>query len=376
MSIFDKIIDRHNTESYKWDFFNDPTGTISMPVADMDFHCPKVILDALDEVTAHGIMGYSIVPDSLHEIFQKRLSEKYAWNTEKVWQVWVPGLIPALTGVCQMVGNNNDAILTPIPAYYPIHLAPNRVGKELQTIPMWLSENRWTLDFDALEKAITAKTKLFVLCNPHNPGGTVFTLKELQRLVDICCERDIIICSDEIHCDLILNSDKAHIPIASLSSKAEERTITLMAPSKTFNIAGLGCSVAIISNQELRQQFEVMKMSFFPFLSRYSIKAAEAAYAKGETWRKDLVSYLKNNHDYLLREINVIEGLNMQPLEATYLAWIKTDIPDFTEKLLSKGVRVVDGGIYLKNGYFRLNFACPKKILEIAVERIREVAAM
>lgn len=374
MSIFDEVIDRHHTESFKWDYFNDPETLIPLPVADMDFRCPEPVLSALDEVTHHGIMGYSIIPDELSAVFVKRVFEKYGWKIEKEWLVWIPGLIPAITSLCQMIGMPGDEVLTTVPAYYPIHLAPKRVGKELISIPMLSNGERWVIDYAVLENVITPKSKLFILCNPYNPGGTVFTRAELEKLLAICQAKGMIICSDEIHCDLILDQSKQHIPIGSISPVAEQMTITLMAPSKTFNIAGLGCSVAIIPNDKLRAGFEEVKAGLFPFLSRYSIKAALSAYIKCESWRCELIDYLKGNHDYLYREINTIAGLSMYPMEATYLAWIKYEIPGFCEKLLANGVRVNDGKIYLREGYFRLNFACPRTVLKTAVERIRATA--
>jgi cystathionine beta-lyase len=376
MNNFDEIIPRHNTESYKWDFFKDPKTVIPMPVADMDFRCAEPILAAMHDVTAHGVFGYSIIPDELNDIFVKRLKKKYNWVIQKEWLVWIPGLIPGLTSICNMIGKPGDEVITTVPSYYPIHLAPARAGKNLVTVPLVVNDARWTIDFNALQKAITGKTKLFILCNPHNPGGTVFNKEELQRLLDICSANKIIICADEIHCDLILDPAKQHIPLASLCPAAAARTITLMAPSKTFNLAGLGCSVAIISNDELRKKFQEIKEGLFPFLSRYSIKAAIAAYTAGESWHSGLIRYLKSNHDLLYEKINEIPGLEMNEHHATYLAWIKCNIPNFVDKLLLNGVRVNDGNIYLKDGFFRLNFACPKAILQEAVNRLQRTSAM
>ncbi|MCU0467577.1 MAG: PatB family C-S lyase [Arcicella sp.] len=373
---FDELINRKNTDSFKWDFFQDPEGTIPMPVADMDFRCPEPILQALREVTEHGVFGYSVVPETLKDILQKRLEDLYGWKTEKEWQVWIPGLVPAITASCRAIGEQTDAIITSIPVYHPFHLAPNYVGKKLQTFPMIEVENRWTFDFEALETTITPETKLFMLCNPYNPAGTVFTKQELEQLVAICQKHGIVICADEIHCDLILDSEKKHIPIASLSQEAENMTITLLAPSKTFNIAGLGCSVAIIPNVELRKKFEDAKNGFFPPLTRHSLVAAIAAYRDCEDWRQQLVTYLKANHDYIYHELNGYQGLKMLPLEATYLAWIDasgTGIPNIQEKILQAGVRLMDGKIFMGEGFLRMNFACPKSLVIEAVERIKGV---
>ena len=371
---FDEVINRKNTDSFKWDFFQDPEETIPMPVADMDFRSAEPILQALREVTEHGVFGYSIVPEELKDILQERLERLYGWKTEKEWQVWIPGLVPAITATCRAIGEIGDAVITSIPVYHPFHLAPGYVGKKLQTFPLIEVDNRWTFDFEALEKAITEDTKLFMLCNPYNPAGTVFTQEELEKLAEICQRHNLIICSDEIHCDLILDKNKKHIPIASLSQVTENMTITLLAPSKTFNIAGLGCSVAIIPNPELRQKFNAAKDGFFPPLPRHSMVAAMAAYRDCEDWRLQLIDYLKANHDYMFQELNNYKGLKLFPLEATYLAWIdarETGIEDIQERILKAGVRLMDGKTFMGEGFLRLNFACPKSVLEEAVKRIK-----
>lgn len=371
---FDEVINRKNTDSFKWDFFQDPEETIPMPVADMDFRSAEPILQALREVTEHGVFGYSIVPEELKDILQERLERLYGWKTEKEWQVWIPGLVPAITATCRAIGEIGDAVITSIPVYHPFHLAPGYVGKKLQTFPLIEVDNRWTFDFEALEKAITEDTKLFMLCNPYNPAGTVFTQEELEKLAEICQRHNLIICSDEIHCDLILDKNKKHIPIASLSQVTENMTITLLAPSKTFNIAGLGCSVAIIPNPELRQKFNAAKDGFFPPLPRHSMVAAMAAYRDCEDWRLQLIDYLKANHDYMFQELNNYKGLKLFPLEATYLAWIdarETGIEDIQERILKAGVRLMDGKTFMGEGFLRLNFACPKSVLVEAVKRIK-----
>ncbi len=373
---FDEIIPRHNTDSFKWDFFNDPQEVIPMPVADMDFRCPPAVLDALKSVADHGIMGYSFVPKELKDIFTDRMKNLYNWKIENEWQVWIPGLVPGLTATCKSVGNFGDAVLSTIPVYGPFHLAPSWAGKNLQTVLLKEENNRYTFDFEAIKKAITPETKVFLLCNPYNPAGTVFTKEELSELANICNERKVVICADEIHCDLILNNSKKHIPIASLDEQTAMNTITLQAPSKTFNIAGLGCSVAIIPNEELRQNFIKAKSGMFPELNRFGIRSAIAAYRDSEDWRLELISYLKANHDFLYERINNIKGLKMNALEATYLAWIDAKdlgIENIQKKLLEAGVRVNAGEMFLGEGFFRLNFGCPKSILEESIRRIENV---
>lgn len=373
---FDEVINRRNTDSFKWDFNNDPEGTIPMPVADMDFACAPAIIEALREVTEQGVMGYATRPKELNEVFIARMEKLYNWNIKPEWLLWIPGLVPGLAATGKAVGEAGSGILTALPVYGPFHQTPTWVGKTLQTTQFVEKDGRWTIDFEALEAAITPDTRLFMLCNPHNPGGTVFKKEELQQLVDICQKHEIMICSDEIHCDLILDKTLVHIPTATISDWALENTITLMAPSKTFNIAGLGCSVAIIPNQNLRSKFEAAKAGFFPMLSRHSYRAALAAYRDCEDWRLELIDFLKMNHDFLYKELNGYKGLKILPLEATYLMWIDargTGIENITMKLLQNGVRVLDGSIFKGEGFFRVNFACRRELLIEAIGRIKQI---
>jgi len=375
---FDETINRHNTDSTKWDFNNDPENVIPMPVADMDFRCPEPIIKAMLEVAEHGVMGYSFVPKELKTLFTQRMKDLYDWEIQEEWQVWIPGLVPGITTSYKAVGQSGDEVMTTIPVYGPFHLAPNWADRQLVTVPLLLEGERWVMDFEAIEKAMTPRTKVFMLCNPYNPGGTVFTPTELTKLVEICQRHNVVICSDEIHCDLILEENLRHTPTASLSPEAAQMTITLMAPSKTFNIAGLGCSVAIIPNKELRDKFIFAKAGVFPELNRFGIRAAYAAYKDCEPWRKELVKYLKTNHDILHNAMNAIQGLKMNKLEATYLAWIDargTGIENLAEHLLKHGIRVVDGPVFKGQGFFRVNFGCTRATLEEGIKRIQEAFA-
>ena len=266
--------------------------------------------------------------------------------------------------------------MTATPVYHPFMLETHAAGRTLQKVPLQLENNRWVIDFEALEASVTSQTKLFLLCNPHNPAGTVFTKEEQEKLLEICLKNDIIICSDEIHCDLLLDETKKHLSIATLSPEAAQQTITLLAPSKTFNIAGLGCSMAIIPNDELRAKFIKTKAGLMPMLSAYAYEAALAAYRDGAAWHEELLDYLRQNHQFLLTEINQLKGMKMVPLEATYLAWIDTresGITDFAQKLEAVGVGVSDGVQFDGAGFIRLNFACPRATLEEVVRRIKTI---
>lgn len=373
---FDELIDRTNTDSFKWDRYKD-RDIIPLWVADMDFKAAPPILKALEEVTKHGVIGYSHEPDELTDVIVKRLDERHSWKIEKNWIVYLPGLVPGLTLSCMVVGNEGDEIITTVPVYGPFMKAPEAAKKKLVKVQMKLENNRWTLDFDAIRAAITPRTRMFMLCNPYNPAGTVFTKEELQTLSDICTEHNIVICADEIHCDLILDESKKHISIASLSKEVENQTITLLSPSKTFNIAGLGGSFAVIPNDEIRAKFAQLKYIVEPMPSAYAYQAALAAYRDCNEWHEQLLAYLRKNHDYVLQEINHFKGFSMQPLEATYLAWIDTresDIENISEILENAGVGISDGGFFFDGkGFIRLNFGTQMRRLEAAVWRMRKV---
>lgn len=373
---FDELIDRTNTDSFKWDKYKD-RDIIPLWVADMDFKAAPPILKALEDVTKHGVIGYSHEPDELTDVIVKRLDERHNWKIEKNWIVYLPGLVPGLTLSCMVVGNEGDEIITTVPVYGPFMKAPEAAKKKLVKVKMKLENNRWTFDFDAIRAAITPRTRMFMLCNPYNPAGTVFTKEELQTLSDICTENNIVICADEIHCDLILDESKKHISIATLSKESENQTITLLSPSKTFNIAGLGGSFAVIPNDEVRAKFANLKYIVEPMPSAYAYQAALAAYRDCGQWHEQLLAYLRKNHDYVLQEMNAINGFSMQPLEATYLAWIDTresEIENITEILENAGVGISDGGFFFDGkGFIRLNFGTQMRRLEAAIWRMRKV---
>jgi cystathionine beta-lyase len=373
---FDELIDRTNTDSYKWDKYKD-RDIIPLWVADMDFKAAPPILKVLEEVTKQGVIGYWQAPNELAEVIVKRLEERHHWKIEKEWIVYLPGLVPGLTLSCMVVGNDGDEIITTVPVYGPFMKAPEAAKKKLVKVQMKLENNRWTFDFDAIRAAITPRTRMFMLCNPYNPAGTVFSKKELQMLSDICIEHQIIICSDEIHCDLILDESKKHISIATLGKETENQTITLLSPSKTFNIAGLGCSFAVIPNNEIRTKFTNLKYIVEPMPSAYAYQAALSAYRDCDEWHEQLLAYLRKNHDYVLHEMNAIKGFSMTPLESTYLAWIDTrdsGNDNIAVVLENAGVGVSEGGFFFDGkGFIRLNFGTQMRRLEAAIWRMRKV---
>ena len=365
-------LERRDTASMKWDKYKG-RDIIPLWVADMDFCSPPAVIDALQQRIAHGVFGYTIPPESLNTIVVKMLQADYGWSIEPHWLVWLPGLVTGLNVACRAVGKDDDNVMTAVPVYPPFLTAPENSRRRLVKVPLQEKDNRWTFDFDRLESAITPDTRLFLLCNPHNPVGRIFSRDELTALAIICEKHDIIICSDEIHCGLLLDEDKAHLPTSTLDPEVAKRTITLMSPSKTFNLPGLGCAFAVISDEKLRRRFVQAKSGIVPLVNALGFAAAEAAYRDCADWHAGLLEYLRGNRDTVARAIADMPLLSMAPLEATYLAWIdvrSADLPNPARFFEDVGVGLQDGIEFDGPGFVRLNFGCQRPLLEAALERM------
>lgn len=379
MNIFDKKVDRTNTYSEKWDKYKG-RDIIPMWVADSDFETAPEIIQALQVRVSQGVFGYTEQPtDGVQDAIQSHLLSQYNWKIEKNWIVPLPSLVSGLGLSCLMTGSKSDEVITPDTIYPPFKYVIDNAKRQTIKIPMMLESSsgieRWVLNIDALKGAITEQSKVLLFCNPHNPGGTVYTHDELEQIHKICKHHDLLICSDEIHCDLVLDKNKKHIPFATLNDDAKNRSITLMAASKTFNVAGLGFGFAIIPNDEIRKQFKVLARQRLPDINALAQTATEAAFKHGEQWRLQQIEYLRGNRDYLMDKINRIDGLKMYPLEATFLAWIdvsKLDLDDPETFFEDAGVGISAGKYFGDNDFIRLNFACRRSLVEEAVARIRE----
>ncbi len=374
---FDSIIDRQHTSSLKWERYGN-RDVIPLWVADMDFSSPPAVIDALKTRVAHGVFGYGVVPSELIRAVCDMLLNRYGWEVEPQWLVWLPGLVSGLNVACRAVGNENDEVMTLVPVYPPFLTAPGNSKRRLVSVPLKNGEEKWEIDFALLEKSITEKTGLILLCNPHNPVGRVFSSQELAELVLFCTKHDLVICSDEIHCDLILDTDKEHQPTATIIPEAAERTITLMAPSKTFNIPGLGCSFAVISNAALRKNFLRAMAGIVPEVNILGLNAATAAYRSGWKWLASLLEYLRENSRVVEEQIGAIDGLHMHHVEATYLAWI--DARQIDERSPARffeahGVGLSEGTEFGLPGYVRLNFGCQRSLLQEALQRLGKAVA-
>ncbi|WP_440027176.1 MalY/PatB family protein [Chromobacterium amazonense] len=366
---FDRLIDRRGTASEKWDKYAG-RDVLPMWVADMDFAAAPAILRALRQRIDHGVFGYTHVPASLVEAAQAHLMAHYGWAIQPEWLVWLPGLVPALNLSCRAVGAPADAVVTTTPIYPPFLKVPQEASRALSAVPLIIGDSRWQWDWPAMERAAPG-AKLLLLSHPHNPTGRCWDEDELKALIALAKRHDLIICSDEIHCDLIL-APRRHRPLAAVDPDFAARTITLMSPSKTWNLAGLGCAFAVIPDRTLRSRFRREMSHLVPPVGALAYVAAEAAYRNGESWRQALLDTLRRNRDRLT-QVFADSRLPLIPPEATYLAWFDAravhpdnPLPEF-ERL---GVGLSDGRDFGSPGWLRLNFGCPPALLEEALRRI------
>jgi len=348
-----------------------------MWVADMDFRSAPVIVEALRQRVEDGVFGYTDPPPELNHVIVAALERDHGWKIRQDWLMWLPGLVTGINLVSRAVGDDGDDVVTAIPVYHPFLSAPVYQRRTVTRVPMRLDGTKWTWDLERLEAAITPRTRLLLLCNPHNPVGRVFSRDELSAFARIAEKHDLIIASDEIHCGLVLDRDNPHVCIATLGEDVGQRTITLMAASKTFNLPGLGCAFAVVPNAELRARLARSAAGIVPRVTAMGFTATLAAYRDGEEWRRALVDYLRVNRDLVIERISAIDGLTITPVEATYLAWIRADprLREPADLFERAGVGLYDGRVFGAEGYVRLNFGCPRPLLEQALDRIASALA-
>jgi cysteine-S-conjugate beta-lyase len=369
---FDAPVDRRNTASLKWDKYKG-RDIIPLWVADMDFKAPPAVITALHRHADHGVFGYSMLPEDLMEAVMCMLERTHAWTVKPEWIVWLPGLVSGLNIACRAVGETGDAVITTTPAYPPFLSAPSLSQRALITVDHMDDGSRYIFDFPGIERVITPHTGMFILCNPQNPTGRVFTRDELLHLAEICLRYNIIICSDEVHCGLVLDHDKNHIMLASLDKEIALKTITLLAPSKTYNLPGLGCSFAVIPDKDLRSHFRKVMNGIVPHVNVFGYTAALAAYRDSEDWRLALIDYLRQNRDMVENFVLQAHGLSMHHVEATYLAWIDCcglGVANPAAFFEDAGVGLSTGADFGAPGFVRLNFGCPRSLLAEALERM------
>ncbi len=376
---FDSVIDRHGTDSLKWD--TSPNDTIPMWVADMDFPVAECIKDAVMRRAESGIYGYPIIPEDLYQSYMEWWSSRHDFDIRREWMIFCTGVIPAINSIIQSMTGPDELILLQTPAYntfFRCILESNRSPKE---VSLGIEGDRYVMDLEALEKGLSdPKVKLMILCNPHNPVGRIWDRDTLIKVAEMCKEHGVTVISDEIHCDLT-EPGIDYVPFLSVSDTAKEIGITCIAPTKSFNMAGLRSSMILVPNKELRQKvFDGVKRNGVSSPNTFSVDATISAFRYGKEWLDDVREYIFDNRDIVrsfLKE-NLPE-LELFHNEATYLLWIRIpyETPDGSNiaDLLTKNAKVMfsDGSIFGSDGkgFIRMNIACPRSLLMEGLERLK-----
>ena len=375
---FDQIIERRHTESVKWNWFSEDV--LPMWVADMDFRSPEPVIDALRARVEHGIFGYGWPPEGLKEAIQAHLANRHNWQVAEKEIDFISGVVTGFNHAIYSLTEPGDKVLIQTPVYPPFLAAPEQAGRERVISPLVrLPDGNYEIDFEDFEAKAASGVKLFILCSPHNPVGRVFTREELTRMAEICLAHDVLICSDEIHADLVFSGAK-HIPIASLSPEIAANTVTYFAPSKTFNVAGLSTSVYVTQCAALRDRLQHSMTMLLGHPNIFGTRAALAAYRDSQDWLDEVLIYLEGNRDFLVDYVrSELPGISIWKPEGTYLAWLDcrgmdlsiTPYQFFLEKAkvgLNDGADFGDGG----EGFVRLNFGCPRALLKEGLERMKK----
>jgi cystathionine beta-lyase len=375
---FDAVIERRGTDSNKWHKFG--PDVLPLWVADMDFRSPAPVIEALHERVEHGFFGYlrEQIPE-LQELVAARCRERYGWSVPPEAVVLVPGATPGNNVAARALLQPGDGLLIQTPSYPPILRVPGNVGLKAELVDLASrADGRYEVDLDAFEQA-AARSRAFLLCNPHNPVGRVLTRAELTGLAERCLRHDLWIIADEVHGDLVYRGHR-HVPIAALGPEVAARTVTLMGPSKTFNLPGLKTGVAIIPDAGLRERFLAARVDMVQVANVLGYTAAVAAYRDGGPWLEALLAYLEANRDLLADYVTRhLPGVRFAPPEGTYLAWLdcrSAAIPGgdpFAFFLERARVALNDGTTFGRagEGFVRLNFGCPRRLLETGLDRMR-----
>jgi cysteine-S-conjugate beta-lyase len=380
---FDTLIDRRNTNSVKWDLLNEEfkrDDIIPMWVADMDFASPTEVSEALSKRIEHNVYGYVMRPPSYNESIKYWLMNRHKWEIETDWIIDTPGVVPALSVAILALTNPGDKIIIQPPVYHPFYSVVEKNGRKTVINNLKMQNGIYKMDLEDLESKIDAAVKMLILCSPHNPVGRVWTMDELKALGEICLKHNIIILCDEIHSDLVYPGN-IHIPISALSQELSQITLTCMAPSKTFNIAGLSTSYVIIPNRDIFSKFKNM-ISGLGISSGniFGVTALETAYLNGEKWLNELMEYLEVNAHYMVDYVNNnIRGITISMPEATYLGWLDCRGLEMNNEKIKEfmihaaKVGLSEGSIFGEagEGFMRINFGCPKSILIQGLDRIK-----
>ncbi len=384
MSLFEDVIERRKSRSVKWGMMEtiygieDASDILPMWIADMDFAAPEAVVNAMKERLDHPIFGYSYICSGCKDSVRSWLSERHDWETKNEWMLFHHGVVPAIASVIETFTKKGDGILVTSPVYPPFFQIPERQQRNVVECIMREDNGVYSIDFEEFEKCLQQNVKLFILCNPHNPGGIVWKEDELKEMLRLCTKYDVLILSDEIHADLVFPGYK-HIPLAALAGEQAGRIITCVAPTKTFNLAGIQAAIMIATDDGVREKLSLNAMAHGQMdLSSFAAAALTAAYKEGGPWLAELLEIVSSNLDYAIHELtSAIPGLKIAKPHGTYLLWIDyrgTGLTedDMMDKLLNKGKLALDPGTKYGEagrGFLRMNVATPRSLVEEGVKR-------
>jgi cystathionine beta-lyase len=373
-TFFDTPIERRGRASFKWDMYGHDV--LPLWVADMDFASPPPVAQALAAAVDHGVFGYALAPDSLVEAIVGHLERRYGWRIEPEWIAWLPGIVPGLNLACEAFAAPGEGVMTVTPVYPPFLEAPGNQHRRLVTVRAEPKDGRWELPLEAMEAACAPDVRVLFFCHPHNPLGRVWRRDEVEAVLDFCRRHDLVLVSDEIHCDLILD-DLDHVPSALAGPEDAARIVTFMSPSKTFNLPGLNFAFAIVADKATRHRLLRPAKGLLPFPGYFAVNAAEAAYREGGPWHEGLLTYLRGNRDALEAFVAAeLPRVRMTHVEATYLAWLdvhELGLEDPAAACRSAGVALSAGAAFGDPACLRLNFGCPRATLDEALRRLTSV---
>jgi len=380
---FDELIDRTDTNCIKYDartIFFGKADLLPLWVADMDFRTPDFIVEAIKKRAEHEIFGYTFRGDSYNQSIVKWLKRRHNWEIKPEWISFSPGVVAGLTLAIEAFSKPGDGVIIQPPVYFPFFDSVKGTGRELIENPLRIENGRYYFDLEDLKNKITPKTRLLLLCNPHNPGGMAWNEKELTELAEICIENNVLIISDEIHSDLIFEGNR-HTPLAGISEEIAQNCVICMSPSKTFNTAGLTTSFLVIPNKRNFAAYErVMRLPHLHMGNIFGTAALEAAYTSGDEWLGQLMNYLQGNYSLLEQFLNEhLPEVKVMCPEATYLIWIDFSAFGLTNEILNQ--KLIDAGVGLNrgvqfgkqgSGFMRINIGCPRSVLQEALFRIKK----
>lgn len=384
MKEFGQVIDRKNTRSVKWGNMEavygmeDASEVLPMWIADMDFKAPQPIIDAMQERLDHGVFGYSYICTKCKDAVRTWLSSRHGWETENEWMLFHHGVVPAIATVVETFTNAGDNILITSPVYPPFFNVPGHQKRNIVECKLKEDNGKYSIDFEEFEKCLQQDVKLFILCHPHNPGGIVWTEEELRNILRLCKKYDVLILSDEIHADLVLPGF-THTPLAKLAEEEGGRIITCIAPTKTFNLAGVQAAVMITEEEELRTALQQSAMAHGQMeLNAFAASALVSAFTECEEWLTNLLEIISSNMDYVIHTLTeAVPGIQIHKPEATYLLWIDyrgtgLSEEEMMDRLLNKGKLALEPGTKYGEdgrGFLRMNVATPRVIVEDGVKR-------